>query len=94
MKACQKIPYEAIVRTAGLQPGVCTEAGSDSAKKQVLRVGTNFELHSLVLGRITEKDLSEAEKSFPGIIEIYQGLKTKPLTFLQLVYLYEVAVVG
>ena len=47
-----------------------------------------------MLGRITEKDLSEAEKSFPGIIEIYQGLKTKPLTFLQLVYLYEVAVVG
>jgi hypothetical protein len=47
-----------------------------------------------VLGRIKEEDLSEAEKSFPGIIEIYEGLETKPLTFLQLVFLYEVAIVG
>jgi hypothetical protein len=47
-----------------------------------------------VVGRITEKDLSEAEKSFPGIIEIYEELETKPLTFLQLVYLYEVSIVG
>lgn len=57
-------------------------------------VGTKIELPSDVVGRITENDLSEAEKSFPGIIAIYQGLETKPLTFLQLVYLYEVAIVG
>jgi hypothetical protein len=65
-----------------------------SFKLRVLTLGTNLELYSVVLGRITENDLNEAEKSFPGIIEIYEGLKTKPLTFLQLVYLYEVAVVG
>ena len=47
-----------------------------------------------MVGRITEEHLSEAEKSFPGIIEIYAALPTKPMTFLQLVYIYETAVVG
>ena len=47
-----------------------------------------------VVGRITEVHLSEAEKTFPGIIEIYEGLSTKPLTFLQLVWIYETSVAG
>ena len=46
-------------------------------------------LHGGVVGRITEEHLSEAEKTFPGIIEIYEGLVTKPATFLQLVWIYE-----
>jgi len=47
-----------------------------------------------VVGRITEQHLSEAEKSFPGIIDIYDGLSTKPVTFLQLVWIYEVSIKG
>ena len=42
-----------------------------------------------VVGRITEEHLSEAEKTFPGIIEMYCGLERKPATFLQLVWIYE-----
>ena len=42
-------------------------------------------------GRITERQLPLAEKSFPGIIEMYQGLQDKSLTFLQLVWIYEEA---
>ena len=42
-----------------------------------------------VVGRITEEHLSEAEKSFPGIQDMYAGLDQKPKTFLQLVWLYE-----
>ncbi len=42
-------------------------------------------------GRITERDLPLAEKSFPGIAEMYQSLQDKSLTFLQLVWIYEEA---
>jgi hypothetical protein len=42
-----------------------------------------------VVGRITEEHLVEAEKTFPGIGAMYSELKDKPLTFLQLVWLYE-----
>lgn len=40
-------------------------------------------------GRITEKHLAQAERSFPGICEVYDCLPKKPATFLQLVWLYE-----
>ncbi|HTM19165.1 MAG TPA: hypothetical protein VL172_01615 [Kofleriaceae bacterium] len=40
-------------------------------------------------GRITEKQLPLAEKSFPGINRFYRGLAVKPATFLQLVWQYE-----
>ena len=40
-------------------------------------------------GRITEKHLGQAERSFPGIGELYEALDDKPATFLQLVWLYE-----
>ena len=40
-------------------------------------------------GRITEQHLNEAEKTWPGICEMYEGLETKPATFLQLVWIYE-----
>jgi hypothetical protein len=43
----------------------------------------------LVKGRITEKHLSLAEESFPGIGDLYRSLDRKPATFLQLVWLYE-----
>jgi len=42
-----------------------------------------------VKGRITEKHLSQAERTFPGIVELYAALDVKPATFLQLVWLYE-----
>lgn len=42
-----------------------------------------------VVGRITEEHLSDAEKSFPGIVALYQDLDDKPATFLQLVWIYE-----
>jgi hypothetical protein len=42
-----------------------------------------------VQGRITEKHLGQAERSFPGIGELYKSLDDKPATFLQLVWLYE-----
>lgn len=43
-------------------------------------------------GRITEKHLGLAERTFPGICEVYAALPEKPATFLQLVWLYEEAV--
>jgi hypothetical protein len=42
-----------------------------------------------VRGRITQKQLPLAEKSFPGINRFYRGLTVKPATFLQLVWQYE-----
>ena len=42
-----------------------------------------------VVGRITEEHLDEAEKNFPGICKMYEGLSRKPATFLQLVWIYE-----
>jgi hypothetical protein len=44
-----------------------------------------------VRGRITERQLPLAEKSFPGIGRMYRGLEDKSLTFLQLVWMYEEA---
>jgi hypothetical protein len=42
-----------------------------------------------VVGRITEKHLSEADKTFPGIEAMYWDMDVKPATFLQLLWLYE-----
>jgi hypothetical protein len=42
-----------------------------------------------VVGRITEKHLAQAEKTFPGIAIMYDELSSKPATFLQLVWIYE-----
>ena len=42
-----------------------------------------------VVGRITEEHLSLAEQSFPGILDMYQRMKDKPRTFLQLLWQYE-----
>lgn len=42
-----------------------------------------------VQGRITEHHLPLAEESFPGISEFYAAQKTKPATFLQLVWAFE-----
>lgn len=42
-----------------------------------------------VVGRITEEHLSLAERSFPGILALYQSMKDKPQTFLQLLWNYE-----
>lgn len=44
-----------------------------------------------VQGRITETQLPLAEKSFPGISEMYNNMQTKPLTFLQLLWMYQSA---
>lgn len=44
-----------------------------------------------MVGRITEEHLSEAEKTFPGIMVMYSQLSRKPATFLQLVWMYEAA---
>ena len=42
-----------------------------------------------VVGRITEEHLSEAEKTFPGIVAKYLGMRDKPRTFLHLLWAYE-----
>ena len=42
-------------------------------------------------GRITETHLPMAEKTFPGIGQMYRDLEVKPATFLQLVWIYEAA---
>ena len=69
---------------------------SKALRKQSLAhgSGTKIELLLGMQGRITEIHLDEAEKTFPGISLLYQGLVKKPLTFLQLVYLYEVTLAG
>lgn len=58
-----------------------------------MRVASELEQHLLgwagVVGRITEEHLSEAEKTFPGIVEKYLGMRDKPPTFLQLLWEYE-----
>ena len=42
-----------------------------------------------VQGRITERQLPLAERSFPGISRFYASLDDKPATFLQLVWAFE-----
>ncbi len=42
-----------------------------------------------VQGRITERQLPLAERSFPGISRFYASLDDKPATFLQLLWAYE-----
>ena len=42
-----------------------------------------------VQGRITERQLPLAERSFPGISQFYASLENKPATFLQLVWAFE-----
>jgi hypothetical protein len=42
-----------------------------------------------VQGRITERQLPLAERSFPGISRFYAQLNDKPATFLQLVWAFE-----
>jgi hypothetical protein len=42
-----------------------------------------------VQGRITERQLPLAERSFPGISRFYEELDDKPVTFLQLVWAFE-----
>ena len=42
-----------------------------------------------VQGRITERQLPLAERSFPGISQFYASLEDKPATFLQLVWAFE-----
>jgi hypothetical protein len=39
-------------------------------------------------GYITEKDLDQADEAFPGIKAFFEGLREKPLTFLELVALF------
>jgi hypothetical protein len=42
-----------------------------------------------VQGRITERQLPLAERSFPGISRFYAELEDKPATFLQLLWAFE-----
>jgi len=42
-----------------------------------------------VTGRITARHLPLAEKSCPGIGDLYRELEDKPATFLQLLWIYE-----
>jgi hypothetical protein len=61
------------------------------ARRQVARVYLEWRLlmRPRVQGRITIAQLPLAEKSFPGISEMYAKLHEKPATFLQLVWIYE-----
>ncbi len=40
-------------------------------------------------GFITERDFEAAEREFPGIQGLYDGLVQKPATFLDLVWKYQ-----
>jgi hypothetical protein len=42
-----------------------------------------------VQGRITERQLPDAERSMPGITRFYAGLDEKPATFLDLLWQFE-----
>jgi hypothetical protein len=42
-----------------------------------------------VQGRITERQLPEAELSMPGITRFYETLDRKPVTFLDLLWAFE-----
>jgi hypothetical protein len=42
-----------------------------------------------VQGRITERQLPEAEQSMPGITRFYDQLADKPATFLELLWQFE-----
>ena len=42
-----------------------------------------------VQGRITERQLPEAEQSMPGITRFYNDLDVKPATFLDLLWQFE-----
>jgi hypothetical protein len=42
-----------------------------------------------VQGRITQRQLPEAERSIPGIARYYEQLDRKPATFLQLLWQFE-----
>jgi hypothetical protein len=42
-----------------------------------------------MVGFITERDLEQAEQSFPGIRAFFAGLQRKPRTFLELIAQYE-----
>jgi len=42
----------------------------------------------IMSGLVTERDFRCAELSFPGITRFYNGLSSKPPTFLQLVWQY------
>ena len=46
-------------------------------------------LAARVVGRITERQLPQAERCFPGISRFYKSLDAKPMTFLQLVWAFE-----
>jgi len=46
-------------------------------------------LRARVQGRITERQLPLAERSFPGISRFYAEMEHKPATFLQLVWAFE-----
>jgi len=40
-------------------------------------------------GFITDRDLSECEKNFPGICRFYRDMRVKPATFLQLLWAFQ-----
>jgi hypothetical protein len=62
------------------------EGGSYTRRRLVCNV---LSVRPAVQGRITERQLPLAEKSFPGIGRFYRGLASKPATFLQLVWMFE-----
>jgi len=42
-----------------------------------------------MVGLITERNLEEAEETFPGICRFFEALTRKPRTFLELLVLFE-----
>ena len=56
----------------------------------MILIGTEHALgQGAVQGRITERQLPLAERSFPGISRFYAELQDKPVTFLQLLWAFE-----
>jgi hypothetical protein len=46
----------------------------------------------LLHGFITEENFDEADEAFPGIARFYEQCRTKPTTFLDLVWQFEDAI--
>ena len=84
--------FPSLPASPGVKAGVSATTSHD-----LLRTGEGGELFGMprahvrgrVQGRITERQLPLAERSFPGISQFYASLENKPATFLQLVWAFE-----
>src|SRR5688572_5266145 len=64
--------------------------GHEGSQRLPRSVGTDrAERRRAVQGRITQRQLPQAEESSPGITRFYESLDEKPATFLDLLWAFE-----